>query len=204
MRSALTLFLKALTIGLLTLPAPAAWAQVAGDTTTIACPAPLPLKLCVDLDGRPSIDPGAGPLTYRWQMGDGTTLDGPLVTHCYTKRDIYTVQLDVLVNATGELRRNEKRLTIDLRRQDIVNFTAPERAKVGQPVAFAAPDSQLPDCENLVMLWDFRDGLIAQGRQVQHSFRRPGHYQVRFSIRGNGPGACPDSHCVTREIVVEP
>lgn len=191
-------------MALLTLLAPAAWAQQAGDTTTIACPPPLPLKLCVDLDGRPSVDPGAGPLTYRWQMGDGTSLEGPLVTHCYTKRDLYTVQLDVLVNATGELRRNEKRLTVDLRRQDIVNFTAPERTQVGQPVSFSAPDSQLPDCENLVMLWDFRDGLVAQGRQVKHSFRKPGRYQVRFSIRANGPGSCPDSHCVTREIVVEP
>lgn len=184
---------------------PAAQAQQAGDTTSVACGRPQPLMLCVDLDGRPSVDPGAGPLTYRWQMGDGTTLTGPLVTHCYKERRVYSVQLDVLVNNTGELRRAEKRLTVDLVRQDIVDFTvSASTVRVGEAVTFSAPDAQLPDCQNVVLLWDFRDGLVGQGREVRHSFRKPGRYAVRFSLRANGPGTCPDSHCVSREIVVEP
>lgn len=190
---------------LLLLAGSAAHAQRAGDTTSVACGPPQPMMLCVDLDARASIDSLAGPFTYRWLMGDGTTLTGPAVSHCYKERKKYTVQLDVVVQKTGEVRRAQKLIPINLV-QDIVDFAAqPTRVRVGESVAFtAAPDAQLPDCINVRLIWDFRDGFTAQGRAVQHAFRRPGTFLVRFSMRGNGSDACVSSHCVSREIVVEP
>ncbi|HEX8505840.1 MAG TPA: PKD domain-containing protein [Hymenobacter sp.] len=179
--------------------------QQAGDTTSVRCGPPLPLMLCVDLDGRASIDPAAGPLTYRWLMGDGTTLTGPVITHCYKERKNYVVQLDVVDDKTGEVRRGQKYIPVNLVQQDVVDFTAqPSRVRVGQSVAFAAPDAQLPTCQNVQLIWDFRDGVVAQGRTAQHVFRRAGTYSVRFSMRGYGSNACTGSHCVTREVVVEP
>ncbi|HEX8330712.1 MAG TPA: PKD domain-containing protein [Hymenobacter sp.] len=179
--------------------------QQAGDTTSVRCGPPLPLMMCVDLDGRASIDPAAGPLTYRWLMGDGTTLTGPTITHCYKERKNYVVQLDVVDDKTGEVRRGQKYIPVNLVQQDVVDFTAqPSRVRVGQPVAFAAPDAQLLTCQNVQLIWDFRDGAVAQGRTAQHVFRRAGTYSVRFSMRGYGSAACIGSHCVTREVVVEP
>ncbi|WP_310392345.1 PKD domain-containing protein [Hymenobacter sp.] len=183
----------------------AARAQQAGDTTSVRCGPPLTPMLCVDLDGRASIDPAAGPLTYRWLMGDGTTLTGPVVSHCYKERKNYVVQLDVVVDQTGEVRTGQKYIPVNLVRQDIVDFTAqPSRVRVGESVAFAAPEAQLPNCQNVRLIWDFRDGVVAQGRTAQHAFRRPGTYSVRFSMRGYGADACTGSHCTTREIIVEP
>ncbi|WP_046246283.1 PKD domain-containing protein [Hymenobacter terrenus] len=180
-------------------------AQQAGDTTSVNCGPPLPRMLCVDLDGRASIDPAAGPLTYRWQMGDGTTLTGPVVNHCYKERKNYVVQLDVIVDNTGEVRTGQKYIPINLVQQDVVDFSAqPSRVRVGQSVAFAAPEAQLLACQNVQLIWDFRDGTVVQGRTAQHVFRRPGTYSVRFSMRGYGSDACIASHCVSREIVVEP
>jgi PKD repeat protein len=181
------------------------YAQKAGDTSSTNCEAPLPLMLCVDLDGRASLDSAAGPLTYRWLMGDGTTLTGSVISHCYKERKNYVVQLDVLVDNTGEVRTGQKYIPIDLVDQDIVDFRAqPGRVRVGEAVTFAAPDAQLPTCQNVQLLWDFRDGTLARGRSVQHVFRRAGTYAVRFSMRGFGSEACVSSHCVTREVVVEP
>ena len=183
----------------------AAHAQQAGDTTSVGCGPPLPRMLCVDLDGRPSIDEPAGPFTYEWHMGDGTTLKGPTVSYCYKERKNYVVQLDVIVDKTGEVRRGQKYIPVNLVEQDIVDFTAaPGRVRVGQAVAFDSPEAQLLTCRNVQMTWDFRDGTVVQGRTVQHVFRRPGTYQVRFSMRGYGSNACVASHCVSREIVVEP
>ncbi|MBD2722968.1 PKD domain-containing protein [Hymenobacter armeniacus] len=190
---------------LLSLAALAARAQQAGDTTSVNCGPPLPRMLCVDLDGRPSVDEAAGPFTYQWQMGDGTTLTGPTVTHCYKERKNYVVQLDVIVDKTGEIRRGQKYIPINLVQQDVVDFTASTtRVRVGQPVSFASPEAQLLSCNNVQYVWDFRDGTVQQGRTAQHVFRRPGTYQVRFSMRGYGSAACIASHCVSREIVVEP
>lgn len=197
--------LPALALLLLVLGAPAAHAQQAGDTTSVGCGPPLPRMLCVDLDGRPSIDEPAGPFTYEWHMGDGTTLTGPTVTHCYKERKDYVVQLDVIVDKTGEVRRGQKYIPINLVQQDIVDFTVqPSRVRVGQAVSFAAPEAQLLSCNNVQLVWDFRDGTVVQGGTAQHTFRRAGTYLVRFSMRGYGSQACIASHCVSREIVVEP
>jgi PKD repeat protein len=183
----------------------AARAQQAGDTTSVSCGPPQPLLLCVDLDGRASVDSLAGPFTYQWQMGDGTTLTGPVITHCYKERKNYVVQLDVVVDKTGEVRRGQKYIPINLISQDIVDFAVqPSRVRVGQSVSFSAPDAQLLACQNVQLIWDFRDGTVTQGRTAQHVFRRAGTYTVRFSMRGYGSNACTASHCVSREVVVEP
>jgi len=194
-----------LAMGLMLLNDPAARAQQAGDTTSVQCGPSQPLLLCVDLDGRASVDSLAGPFTYQWQMGDGTNLTGPMVSHCYKERRNYVVQLDVVVVKTGEIRRGQKYIPVNLVSQDVVDFTTqPSRVRVGQSVAFAAPEAQLLTCQNVKLIWDFRDGTITQGRTAQHVFSRPGTYAVRFSMRGYGSNACIASHCVSREVVVEP
>lgn len=181
-------------------------AQNAGDTTSVSCPLPRVVELCVELDATQAVDPGAGPLTFRWSMGDGTQLTGASVAHCYQQRKLYTVQLDVLDEATGEVRVAEKLIPVDFTKEIVLNFRAgtTDTVRVGQLVAFDALDSQLPLCENVVVLWDFRDGYVTNGRRVEHSFRRPGLYPVRMSLRGNGPDPCPSSHCVSRTLVVVP
>ena len=190
---------------LLLLTSLTAHAQQAGDTTSVRCGPPLPRMLCVDLDGRPSIDEPAGPFTYEWHMGDGTTLTGPTVSHCYKERKNYVVQLDVIVEKTGEVRRGQKYIPVNLVQQDIVDFTASTTTvRVGQPMSFDSPEAQLLECRNIQYIWDFRDGTVVQGRTAQHIFRRAGTYSVRFSMRGYGSESCVASHCVSRQIVVEP
>ena len=171
-----------------------------------ACGPVQPAELCVDFDASRSVDAGAGPLEYRWHLGDGTTLTGLTITHCYARRDRYQVVLDVVVTATGEVRAAEKTFDVDLLRKPVLNFSAgPARTvRVGQPVAFDALDSVLPECQAVVVIWDFRDGFIGQGRQATHTFRKPGRFPVRMSLRGYGPGACAASNCVSQEIIVEP
>jgi hypothetical protein len=147
-----------------------AHAQAAGAD----CGPPILPQLCVDFDASRSVDSAAGPLVYRWQMGDSTTLTGLSVSHCYKRRARYRVVLDVLVPATGEVRPAEKTFEVDLLAQPVIYFR------------------------------DFRDGTTQQGQRIAHTFRKAGRYQVRLSLRGYGPGDCASSHCATQEVVVEP
>lgn len=197
---------RRLLLGLaLLLAGPAALAQQAGDTLSVACPRPNVPPPCVDLDARRSIDPAAGPLTYRWQMGDGTTLTGPVISHCYRERGQYTIQLDVLDERTGRLRVAEQTYPVDFTQEPLLDFAlTADTVRVGQPVTFDASQAQIPPCTNTVVLWDFRDGTISNGRRLTHSFRKPGRFEVRMSLRANGPDPCPDSHCVSRPVVVVP
>ncbi|KAA9338482.1 PKD domain-containing protein [Hymenobacter busanensis] len=189
----------------LTLAGSVAHAQQAGDTLSVACPAPRVPAPCLELNAQRSVDPAAGPLTYRWLMGDGTILTGAVVSHCYATRKRYTVQLDVVDERTGEVRQAEKTLVVDFTLEPLLDFTiSSDTVRIGQAVTFDASVAQNPPCYNEVALWDFRDGTVANGRRVTHSFRKAGRFEVRMSLRGNGPGSCPDSHCVSRTVVVRP
>lgn len=176
------------------------------DPSVVECGSVQLAELCVDFDASRSVDPAAGPLEYRWNMGDGTTLTGLTITHCYKTRDHYKVTLDVAVPATGEVRRAERTFDVDLTRKPVLNFSVGPalRVRVGQPVAFDALDSVLPDCQSVVVVWDFRDGYTQQGRRAEHTFRKAGRFAVRMSLRGYGPGSCAASNCVSQEVVVEP
>jgi len=173
------------------------------------CGQPLPAELCVDFDASRSVDAGAGPLEYRWTMGDGTTLTGLRITHCYAQRGRYQVVLDVLVPGTDDVRRLQRTFDVDLLSRPVLNFSvngtaaaAPLTVRVGQPVVLDALDSVLPACQQVVVIWDFRDGRVEQGRRLTHVFNKPGRFAVRMALRGYGPGACPASNCVSQEIVV--
>ena len=183
-----------------------AQATAADPEAAAACGPLQPAELCVDFDASRSVDASAGPLEYRWNMGDGTTKTGLTITHCYKTRARYQVVLDVAVPGTDEVRRAERTFDVDLTRKPVLNFSAGPslKARVGQPVTFDALDSVLPDCQSVVVIWDFRDGYTQQGRRVEHSFRKAGRFAVRMSLRGYGPGACAASNCVSQEIVVEP
>ncbi len=175
------------------------------QNTGADCGPPILPQLCVDFDASRSVDPAAGPLVYRWRMGDSTTLTGLTVSHCYKRRARYEVVLDVVVPATGEVRPAEKTYVVDLLAQPVIYFRLPTTTvRVGQPVRFDALDSGLPTCQNVQYIWDFRDEVTQQGQRVEHTFRKAGRYPVRLSLRGYGPGDCASSHCATQEVVVEP
>ncbi len=203
-----TFFYPAL-LAALALPLAAAAQATSADAEVAAaavCGPMQPVELCVDFDASRSVDPGAGPLEYRWNMGDGTTLTGLTVSHCYPARARYRVTLDVAVTNTGEVRRAERTFDVDLTRKPVLNFSVGPtlKVRVGQPVTFDALDSVLPDCQSVVVVWDFRDGYTQQGHRVEHSFRKAGRFPVRMSLRGYGAGSCPASNCVSQEVVVEP
>lgn len=189
----------------LLLAAPTARAQDGGQPASVVCPLVQAAQRCVDLDARKSIDPAGEPLTYRWQMGDGTTLTGPVVSHCYAQRARYTVQLDVVVASTGEVRPAEKTLVVDFTEDQLLDFTqSADTVHVGGPVSFDASKARYPPCANEQIVWDFRDGFVAAGPRASHSFRKPGLFEVRMSLRGVGPAACSESHCASRPVLVLP
>ncbi|NML67422.1 PKD domain-containing protein [Hymenobacter sp. RP-2-7] len=196
--------------GLLGAAASPAWAQADSTATApgaIACGPMQPAQLCVDFDASRSADANAGELMYRWNMGDGRTETGLQITHCYATRARYQVTLDVLVPATGEVRRAERTFEVDLLTRPVLNFSVgpTTTARVGQPVVFDALDSALTSqCQSVTTVWDFRDGFTQQGRRVEHTFRKAGRFQVRMSLRGYGGGTCGESNCVSQEVVVAP
>ncbi len=171
-----------------------------------------PTSLCIELDARESIDSLAGPLTFRWQMGDGQTREGLQFEYCYAAKGRYVIQLDVLDPATGEVRQHEEERVVDFATppsaapEPALRFTAPDRAKVGEAVDFGIINTDLPPClpSTVRFNWNFRDGLLAQGRTAKHTFRRAGTFVVRVALDGSLDAGCLTRQCVTKTIVIEP
>jgi PKD domain len=217
-RLSLLAFLAAATFG----GASSAFAQAA-DAPALDqdCPPPPPLPTpparsaepCITLDARRSVDSLAGAVIYRWKMGDGQVREGLTFDYCYAKPGRYVIELDVTDPVTGEVRQHETEEVVDFtippptpRSEPALRFTAPERARVGEAVSFQLTESELPPClpSTVRFNWNFRDGLLAQGRTVTHTFRRAGTFTVRLAIDGSGIGAdCLPRNCVSRQIIIE-
>lgn len=66
------------------------------------------------------------------------------------QKALVVAELDVIVDKTGEIRRGQKYIPVNLLQQDIVDFTAPAtRVRVGQSVSFDSPEAQLLTCRNV-------------------------------------------------------
>ncbi len=176
-------------------------------------PTALGVNACILIDASESVDSLAGPLTFRWQMGDGQVREGVQFEYCYAAPGRYVVQLDVVDKITGKVRPREEERVVDFLTQPvrlpepILRFSAPPSAKVGIQVTFEIDERELPAClpPTVQFNWNFRDGLLGQGRTVTHVFRRAGTYVVRAAINGSGiTTSCLPYQCVTRAIVIEP
>lgn len=198
--------------------APLRVARAQSDVLDADCPpapdVPAPSTgACIVLDARKSVDSLAGPLIFRWRMGDGQVREGLQFEYCYAARGRYVIQLDVVDKRTGRVREHETERVVDFRAMPavlpdpVLRFTAPARAKVGEAVSFSLDETTLPAClpPTVGINWNFRDGLLGQGRSVTHAFRRAGTFVVRAAIDGSGVRAdCLPRICVTRTIVIEP
>ncbi len=204
--------------------ATSAYAQTAdtGGQMNQDCPPAPPLpeapprapEPCITLDARKSVDSLAGPMVFRWKMGDGQEREGVTFDYCYAKPGRYIIQLDVMDGTTGEVRQHENEQVVDFTipppapaHEPALRFSAPEKAKVGEPVTFQLTEAELPPClpSTIRYNWNFRDGLLGQGKTITRSFRRAGTYSVRLAIDGSGIGPdCLQRLCVTRQIIIEP
>lgn len=128
-----------------------------------------------------SRDPQGLPLAYRWDLGDGTKRAGPVATHSYVQPGEYLARLTV-INAEGLT--DEDALTIRVTTNDLAPSAAvraPERARMGESVAFEAVASD-PEGGPLSYEWDFGDGATSHDARPAHAFAAPGAYDITLEV----------------------
>ena len=164
-------------------------------------------------------DPGSQPLTYTWDFGDGSQLDGESVTHTYAESGEYQTTLTVTDSSGAS---DTKTVTVyvgstppntsddtdfpdwDGSWDDIFDFApqikeipVPDKVYKQDPTDFSANISN-PDNQDLVYTWDFGDGTDpVQGENVTHTYSDSGEYQTTLTITDTFTGEVFDIKQVT-------
>jgi PKD repeat protein len=144
------------------------------------------------------------PFRYEWKFGDDSRATGRLVEHCYGKPGKYLVQLDAVNLVTNEVLANEKSSILEVLEVEQPYISAPDEALAGQQVKFSADSTNLPGWNIDRYYWSFEDETIAEGKNVQKAYLRPGSYNIQLIITSKpGAGETAKEACVSKKIIIK-
>jgi gliding motility-associated-like protein len=144
---------------------------------------------------------GPGPISYSWDMGNGTFLSGQDVTYTYSGAGTYTI---TLVASDANTCNQSDTLATQL----VVSAT--------QPVSAGFTVEQVFDCAQMVatttntstgsflgFTWDMGDGsVLLPDTNVTHTYTSPGSYTVTLLV--TDLLGCSPSDTATATLVVDP
>ena len=139
----------------------------------------------VRLDGRGSYDMDGMIAIYHWDFGDGTTADGPVVTHSFPTYGTYMVELTVTdddgMTATGNL-------TVAVANvEPVARITGDTRLLSGEETSLDGRSSYDLDGNIVEYRWDPGDDTsIELGPIFEHTYARVGTYTVTLTVEDDG------------------
>ena len=120
---------------------------------------------------------GSGPMTYRWEFGDGTTSDRQNPTHTFPANGDYTVSLTV----TNQYGTDTKSVPgyIGVGIPPVAGFSAaPENGTVPLAVSFTDDTLNRPTA----WTWNFGDGETSDLQNPVHTYAKAGEYFVTLRV----------------------
>ena len=137
------------------------------------------IPLTVAFDGSGSSDFDGQIVTYLWNFGDGTSVEGVTATHTYENGGKYTASLTV-TDDDGKTGTAYQEITVF--QKPVAIFTAtPDIGKAPLEVSFDASDSYDPDGYVNTYKWDYGDGFYSLSKREKHTYSTPGTFLVVFT-----------------------
>lgn len=144
--------------------------------------------LTVTLDGSRSSGPFIPITKYEWDFGDGTSAEGPTLTHTYTQPGFYVATLEVF---TGKGGHDNDSVSIAVGGSaanvpPVASFTAtPSSGTAPLEVSFDASASTDSDGSIVSYVWDFGDTDMASGETITHTYGTTGTYRPILTVIDN-------------------
>ncbi len=158
-----------------------------------------PDKVCfnqsVDLDGSQSHNPANGPLSYHWELGDGSAQEGAKVIKLYNHPGTYNAALTVDDNAGTSCSQSTAQKKIRVNEAPVAdaggNINAECLASADSlSITFDGSKSYDSTNDPLTYSWNFGDGTTAQGEKVTHHFSEGGKYNVTLTVTDDSGLKC--------------
>ena len=157
----------------------------------------------VILSGAASYDVDGNVQSYEWNMGDGTILTGPTVTHTYTGAGQYRVALTVRDDSGVANDVSVDTMAVDVNAPPVPAFEIPPRpVSVSEIARLDASGSTDADGAILSWIWDFGDGRSGEGETVDYAWTQPGTFTVTLTVIDDS-GTASAMQSVERRIVID-
>ncbi|TSD87204.1 PKD domain-containing protein [Mycobacterium sp. KBS0706] len=144
----------------------------------------------VSFDAGRSVDPKGGHLTYRWDFGDGSAAEGPLVRHDYRAPGRYKARLEVLGSSAKIGDGAATDFTVDVKTPPDARIASPASAATGAEVAFDGSGSVADRSPIRHRTWRFSDGTTLKGAKVSRRFDAPGRYLASLTVDDGSGRPC--------------
>ncbi|MFH1854180.1 MAG: PKD domain-containing protein [Candidatus Omnitrophota bacterium] len=149
-------------------------------------------------DGTQSTDSPEDKLSYKWDFGDGKTMEGAKVAHKYAKGGNYLVTLTVADDSGTMCDTGVDRLNVAVNTPptsdaggDIIMCKKDPNDPL--EVTFDASKTKDADSDQLAYVWDFGDGETAEGRTITHRYAKGGEYIAKLLVTDGTDTDCNKS-----------
>lgn len=130
--------------------------------------------------GSNSYDLNNDVLTYFWDLGDGTTANGEIISHSYSQSGTFTITLKVFDGEGWSLPVTQDILIEN--NPPVVRHGGPYYASPNEVIQFDGTGSYDTDNDPLTYRWDFGDGTTATGSTPTHQYSANGIYTVNLIV----------------------
>ncbi len=168
----------------------------------------------VMLDASGSSSPSGTSLKYTWDFGDGATMDdGSKVSHMYAKGGTYTVRVMVEKVAGSHCEttpvvpcgKDTASTRIMVNTPPVADAGPNYVCCAGKENLFDAKFSTDSDGDALKYMWNFGDGVTAEGAKVKHTYAKSGTYKVTLTVDdGKGTKCSKSSDSFTATVLEKP
>ncbi len=146
------------------------------------CPDQVNETFCYEFNETGSMDLDTTSLKYEWDFGDGIKERNITAEHCYKDIGTYMVSLNVIDTLTGETYYNEAAYVLEVEPIEQSYITAPDTSYVNEKIIFSSSESFIESFTPVDYFWDFGDGNIDIGTEIDYTYSKPGKYYIRLGI----------------------
>lgn len=132
----------------------------------------------VTYNGRRSYDKDGSIEKYEWFFPDDVVVEGPVVTQAIENPGLHDIILRVTDNE-GAVGYDTMQVRVN---HPPVPVIAGQRVYNSGRVTLSAAESYDVDGEIIRYQWNFGDGTIRDGADIEHIYRRPGDYEVVLTL----------------------
>lgn len=155
---------------------------------------------CFQIEEEIMINLDTLPLRYEWDLGDGNTLPGISVKHCYADTGQYLISLNIRDTTTNQLFVNISQNILIVEHENRPFILGPDTLLLSDECTLIC---ELPTEQDAIYYWKISDKSEYIGNNKKHNFSRQGNYQLVLGAQLTGDSVADSpTTCVYKQISV--